>query len=131
MACRWTELVIDANDPVGLAGFWSQVLDYPIVDQGEHYAAIEGPTGPSIVFVRVPEPKTVKDRIHIDVNATDRDQMEEVARIKALGATDADVGQHNAEPDPVTGKDEVTWVVLADPEKNEFCVLRSRVEAHS
>jgi predicted enzyme related to lactoylglutathione lyase len=120
MACRWTELVIDANDPVRLAGFWSQVLDYPITDQGEHYAAIEGPSGPSIVFVRVPEPKTVKGRIHIDVNATDRDQMDEVARIKELGATDVDVGQGD-----------VSWVVLADPEGNEFCVLRSRVELHS
>ncbi len=60
MACRWTELVIDANDPVGLAGFWSRVLDYPITDQDEHYAEIAAPAGPSIVFVEVPEPKTVK-----------------------------------------------------------------------
>lgn len=125
MACRWTELAIDANDPVSLAGFWSRVLDYPITDQDEHYAEITGPVGPSIVFVRVPEPKTVKDRIHIDVNATDRDQMDEVARIKELGATDVDVGQHE-DPD----QHDVTWVVLADPEGNEFCVLRSRVEAH-
>ena len=120
MACRWTELVIDANDPVGLAGFWSRVLDYPITDQDEDFAEISAPAGPSIVFVKVPEPKTVKDRIHIDVNATDRDQMDEVARIKELGATDVDVGQGD-----------VSWVVLADPEGNEFCVLRSRVEPHS
>ena len=126
MACRWTELVIDANDPVGLAGFWSRVLDYPIIEQDEHYAEIKAPDGPSIVFVEVPEPKTVKDRIHIDVNATDRDQMDEVARIKELGATDVDVGQHEREP----GQHDVTWVVLADPEGNEFCVLRSRVEPH-
>ena len=118
MACKWTELAIDANDPQELAGFWSRVLDYPISEQDEHFAEIKGPAGPSIVFVSVPEPKTVKDRIHIDVNATDRDQMEEVARIKELGATEVDVGQVN-----------VSWVVLADPEGNEFCVLRSRVSA--
>ncbi len=123
MACKWTELCIDANDPQELAGFWSRVLDYPISEQDEHLAEIKGPSGPSIVFVSVPEPKTVKDRIHIDVNATDRDQMEEVARIKELGATEVDIGQHDGD----VGQHEVTWVVLADPEGNEFCVLRSRV----
>ena len=122
MACRWTELAIDANNPRELAAFWSRVLDYPIGEQDEHLVELKGPAGLSIVFVSVPEPKTVKDRIHIDVNATDRDQMEEVARIKELGATEVDVGQHDAQH-------EVTWVVLADPEGNEFCVLRSRVSA--
>lgn len=125
MACKWTELAIDANNPQELAGFWSRVLDYPISEQDEHFAEIKGPAGPSIVFVSVPEPKTVKDRIHIDVNATDRDQMEEVARIKELGATEVDVGQHDGD----VGQHEVTWVVLADPEGNEFYVLRSRVSA--
>jgi predicted enzyme related to lactoylglutathione lyase len=118
MACRWTELVIDANDPKKLAGFWSRVLDYPITEQSERLAEIKGQAGTAIVFVQVPGPKAVKDRILINVNATDRNQMEEVARIKELGATEVDVGQQD-----------VTWVVLADPEGNEFCVLRSRVSA--
>jgi hypothetical protein len=66
----------------------------------------------------VPEPKTLKNRIHIDVNATDADQSEELDRLIRLGARRVDVGQ---------GSD-VTWIVLADVEDNEFCLLRSRVE---
>ena len=62
-------------------------------------------------------PKTTKNRLHLDVNATDRDQDAEVERVLALGATRVDIGQ--GEP---------TWVVLADPEGNEFCILASRVE---
>jgi hypothetical protein len=78
-----------------------------------------GPTAPTIVFVQVPESKTIKNRLHIDVNPTDRDQDEEVARLETLGARRVDVGQ---------GSD-VSWVVLADVEGNEFCVLRRRVSA--
>jgi hypothetical protein len=74
-------------------------------------------SGPTILAVRAPEPKTVKDRLHIDVSPTDRDQDAEVERILGLGATRTDVGQG-----------EQTWVVLADPEGNEFCVLRGRVD---
>ena len=121
MGCRWTELIFDANDPERLAQFWSQVLDYEIGEREEgKYAEIRGPegSGPGIVFVRVPEPKSVKNRLHIDVNATDRDQKAEVERIMALGAREIDVGQGDA-----------PWVVLADPEGNELCVLRSRVPA--
>jgi hypothetical protein len=75
-----------------------------------------GPVPPTLTFVRVPEGKTVKNRLHMDVNATDREQDEEVARLLALGASHADVGQG----------DDVSWVVLADPEGNEFCVLAGR-----
>jgi hypothetical protein len=71
---------------------------------------------PTLTFVRVPEGKTVKNRLHIDVNATDREQHEEVRRLLELGARPADVGQG----------DDVSWVVLADPEGNEFCVLAGR-----
>ena len=116
MACKFTELVVDARDPHAIARFWCDVLGYEITDADDEGVEIKGAEGPAIVFGRVPEPKTVKNRVHIDVNATDRDQMEEVERIKALGATEIDIGQRD-----------VSWVVLADPEGNEFCVLRSRV----
>ncbi len=73
---------------------------------------------PAAVFidiVRDPKPKTVKNRVHVDVNPRDREQDAEVERILALGARRIDVGQGD-----------VSWVVLADPEDNEFCVLRTR-----
>ena len=72
-----------------------------------------------LTFVRVPEGKVVKNRLHIDLNPVDRDQGEEVERVLALGASRADVGQ---------GPD-VSWVVMQDPEGNEFCILRTRVDA--
>ena len=123
MASRFTELVIDSHDPAGLAAFWSEVLGCSVIGRGPEevpYVAIGGGGTPvGLVFVPVPEDKTVKNRVHSDLNATDRDQAEEVERILALGATRSDVGQGDA----------VSWVVLADPEGNEFCVLSSRVEA--
>jgi len=121
MASRFTELVIDSHDPERLAGFWQEVLGCPTLeraDDGEAYVSISGGGSPvELVFTPVQESKEVKNRIHIDVNASDRDQAEEVERLLALGARHADVGQGD-----------VTWVVLADPEGNEFCVLRSRVD---
>jgi catechol-2,3-dioxygenase len=116
MACRFTELVVDANDPPALADFWSQVLGYQVSDTSDQWVEIKGPQPPTLLFAKVPEAKTVKNRVHIDVNPTDRSQKEEVERIVGLGARPADVGQKD-----------VSWVVLADPEGNEFCVLRSRV----
>ena len=128
MASKFTELAIDCADPQALARFWCAVLDYevqgdveddivaigsPLVPEGKERV---GPVPPTLTFVRVPEGKTVKNRLHIDVNPTDRDQEEEVNRLLDLGAKHADVGQG----------DDVKWVVLADPEGNEFCVLRSR-----
>ena len=126
MACRFTELVIDCHDHDLLGRFWSEVLGYRISDRSdgpEHfYVELEGPpgAGPSLLLLRTTDTKSVKNRLHIDVNATDRTQDEEVERILGLGATRADIGQG-----------EQTWVVLADPEGNEFCVLRSTVEPHA
>lgn len=119
MASKFSELCIDCSNPQKLAEFWSEVLDYKIVQAEDDEVEISGPegSGPTILFVPVPEKKTVKNRLHIDVSPTDRDQAEEVERVLGLGATRADVGQ---------GPD-VSWVVLADPEGNEFCVLRTRV----
>ena len=123
VACRITELVLDARDPELLARFWCEVLGY--VELERVGADIEiGPPGvgfggpqPTIVFNQTDEPKAGKLRLHIDVNATDREQDDELERLLAAGARRVDVGQTGAEP----------WHVLADPEGNEFCLLRRRV----
>lgn len=118
MASRFTELVVDSGDPHRIARFWAAVLDYKISEEDEESSAIEPPDGsrPLILFFKVPEGKTVKNRLHIDVNPLDRNQQEEVERLLELGATKIDIGQG-----------EQSWVVMADPEGNEFCVLRTRV----
>lgn len=117
MSSRFTELAVDCRDPQAVAEFWCAVLDWRVVDTEPGLVEIAGDEpGPTIVFVEVPEPKSVKNRIHIDVNPRDRDQAEEVERIIGLGARRVDVGQG----------DDVSWVVLADVEDNEFCVLRTR-----
>ena len=126
MACRFTELVIDCHDHDLVGRFWQEVLGYQVTgrsDGPEDYSVeLTGPpgSGPRIIVGRVPDDKVAKSPVHIDVNATDRDQDAEVERILALGATLADIGQG----------DDVPWVVLADPAGNEFCVLRSRVDPH-
>lgn len=73
------------------------------------------PVAPDLLILRVPEGKSVKNRLHIDLRPDD--QEAEVARLESLGACRADVGQH----------DDVTWVVMTDPVGNEFCILRARV----
>jgi hypothetical protein len=125
VACRITELVLDAHDPDLLARFWCTVLGYVELDRvdgsieiGPAEAGFGGPQ-PTIVFDRTDEPKSGKLRLHIDVNATDRDQEAELDRLLATGARRADIGQ--------TGNE--SWHVLADPEGNEFCLLRWRVPA--
>ena len=124
MACRITELVLDSADPAGLAAFWCEVLDYVELDRvGEDVeigprSGFGGPQ-PTLVLSRSTEPKRQKLRLHLDVNPTDRDQDAELARLLAAGARPVDVGQTGAE----------SWHVLADPEGNEFCLLRRRVPA--
>ncbi|GHD05550.1 VOC family protein [Zhihengliuella salsuginis] len=126
MTSKFTELAIDCADPESLARFWCAVLDYEVQDADEGLVSIgsplepegkhrPGPVPPTLTFARVPEGKAVKNRLHLDVNPTDREQAEEVRRLLELGARRADVGQ-----------DEASWVVLTDPEGNEFCVLASR-----
>jgi predicted enzyme related to lactoylglutathione lyase len=121
MANRITSLCIDGTDVERLAAFWTQVLGWQVTDRDEECVRIQESADArlAIDFCRVPDgPKRGKNRLHIDVNATDRDQAGELERLLALGARPADIGQ---------GED-VTWHVLADPEGNEFCLLRSRVE---
>ncbi len=119
MASRWDTLVVDCTDVRTVAAFWQRVLDWQVVSESvdEVVIARDGHTHPGIVFGTVPEAKTIKNRLHIDLNPDDQDA--EVERLLGLGATRAEVGQSKAaEPVP--------WVVLADPEGNEFCVLTAR-----
>jgi hypothetical protein len=124
MACRISELVVDCADPEALAAFWCEVLDYTVLlreDDGSVEIAPKAGFGgpqPTIVFGPAGGPKRGKLRLHFDVNATDRDQPAELERLLALGARPADVGQ--------TGQE--SWHVLQDPEGNEFCLLRARVD---
>jgi predicted enzyme related to lactoylglutathione lyase len=114
MTSRVTGVVIDCADPARLAAFWSQVLGYRSAGEPE-FAWLETPEGMvALGFQRVPEGKVVKNRVHVDLTPADASQADEVARLLDLGARHADVGQ---------GPD-VSWVVMADPEGNEFCVLR-------
>lgn len=111
-------LVIDAVDPAALAGFWAEASGWTPVDLGMPWASLRHPsgTGPFLEFVRAAEPKTGKNRPHLDVAPhPGDDHAAEVERLRALGAVPADVGQGD-----------VSWVVLRDPEGNEFCVLTPR-----
>jgi predicted enzyme related to lactoylglutathione lyase len=122
MGSVFREIVIDCADPQRVATFWSQVLNWPLVDDPKGYSWLSS-TGepwappPVLVFVPVPEAKTVKNRVHIDVNPTGVDQAEELERLLSLGAKRVDIGQGD-----------VPWVVLADPEGNEFCLLARRID---
>lgn len=117
MSSRFTDLVVDCYEPERLAQFWGAVLAYEVTESSDDDVYIEGPegSGPGLLFQKVPEPKRIKNRAHIDISPRDREQQEEVERILELGAKTVDIGQG-----------EQTWVVMADPEGNEFCVLRTR-----
>ncbi len=124
MACRFTELVVDCRDPEALAAFWAAVLDYRVLGRDEDGAVEIGPDEgfggavPTLVLAPVADPTPGKVRLHVDLNPTDRDQDAELERLLALGATRADVGQRGDEG----------WHVLADPEGNQFCLLRRRLD---
>ena len=124
MACRLSEIVVDARDPETLAAWWAEVLGYRLLGRDEDGAVEIGPeagfggAAPTLVFAPVAEPSPGKPRLHLDLNATDRDQDAELKRLLGLGATPADVGQSGAE----------SWHVLADPEGNPFCLLRTRLD---
>ncbi|MET9347200.1 VOC family protein [Streptomyces termitum] len=114
-------VTIDCADAYALAEFWARVLDGRLADDdhpGDPEALVTS-EGASLLFVRVPDAKAVKNRVHLDLQPQDRTRDEEVERLLALGATLA--GDHRR-PDG-TG-----WVTLFDPEGNEFCVERSKGE---
>jgi predicted enzyme related to lactoylglutathione lyase len=118
MATRLVSVVIDSRDHAAQARWWADALGWSIVyeadDELEVSSGIDGV--PTLTFGPVPEPKVVKNRVHLDLaSRDDAHKAETVDRLLAAGATHVDVGQG-----------EVPWVVLADPEGNEFCVLEPR-----
>ena len=121
MASRISEICINCADPDTMAKFWSAAIGYPEIERDEMGVAIMGaPNFPSMLFVRTDDvgrpPKTGRNRLHIDISPTDRDQTAEVGRLESHGARRIDIGQGTP-----------SWVVMADPEGNEFCVLRRGV----
>jgi catechol 2,3-dioxygenase-like lactoylglutathione lyase family enzyme len=131
MSIRWYSVVVDCADVAAQSRWWAEILGWRIGYQADDEVVVVPPhvldqtrsiplaeRGPGLVFVPVPEGKAVKNRLHIDLAPpADGDQAAEVRRLRALGARLADVGQ-----DP----EAVSWVVMADPEGNEFCVLSAR-----
>ncbi len=132
LSLRWYSVVIDCHDIAAQARWWAGVLDWQIIYEAADEVVIVPrhvteaslrstpweQVGPGLVFVAVPEDKTVKNRLHMDLAPQlDDDQAAMVASLIAKGATRADVGQDESE---------ATWVVLVDPEGNEFCVLSPR-----
>jgi hypothetical protein len=119
-------LTIDCANPYELATFWSQVTGWPLSAEdvpGDDEVLIQGPDPlPGFLFIRVPEPKTVKNRLHIDWVPTERTRDEEVDRLLTLGA-------HLYEDHRVP--DGRGWVTLTDAEGNEFCIERSQSERDS
>jgi predicted enzyme related to lactoylglutathione lyase len=120
MSIRVQCLCIDSNDPGKLASFWTDVLGWRRTHDSDHEVVLEPPKGspedgvaPDLLFLRVPEGKSIKNRLHLDLRPDDQDA--EIRRVEGLGARRVSVGQ---------GAD-VSWVVLADPEGNEFCILRA------
>ncbi len=125
MTSRLTEVIVDCHDLARMTQFWCEVLGYEKTNEGDGWVSIRGagqepsdralaanPQPPAVSFVRVPEGKLAKNRVHIDLTPIDRSQTDEVDRVLSLGATRVDIGQ---------GK--TPWIVLADPEGNEFCVM--------
>ena len=117
-AIRIQCLAVDTTDPASLAAFWSAALGWRQTYGDDDEVVLEPPAGspedgvsPDLIFLRVPEPKVGKNRLHLDLRPQDQDA--EIERLLGLGAIHADVGQG----------DDTTWVVLADPDGNEFCVL--------
>ncbi|HEY7048195.1 MAG TPA: VOC family protein [Jatrophihabitantaceae bacterium] len=111
-------IVMDARDLPGLARFWSEALGWPVLSEGPREIVIgpdvNAPVG--ICFMPGPDPKIGKNRVHLDLTAAAAERDAEIERLIGLGARRVDIGQ--------TGRE--SWTVLADPEGNEFCVVRPK-----
>ncbi|MFD7902035.1 VOC family protein [Kitasatospora sp. NPDC059747] len=121
MASLVRHVTIDCADPYALAGFWAEVLDGTLGkddNPGDPEVLVES-AGAALLFIQVPDGKSVKNRIHFDLQPQDRSREEEVERLLALGARMVD--------DRRTA-DGRGWAVLSDPEGNEFCVERSQAQ---
>ena len=127
MACFVSHTTIDCRHAYDLAQWWKRLLDYEDLpddpnEPGHEECMIRDPqTHHHLLFIEVPESKSVKNRIHLDLRPRGDSRDEEIERVRALGATE--VSDHRGEHGPGTG-----WVVFADPEGNEFCILRSEAE---
>jgi len=131
MSIRWYSVVVDCRDVAAQSRWWATALDWRVIHEAPNEVVVVPPhvlgpsrdiprpeRGPGLIFVPVPEGKAVKNRLHIDLAPSpDTGQEAEVRRLEALGARRVDVGQ-----DP----GQVSWVMMADPEGNEFCVLSAR-----
>ena len=122
MTVRWQCICVNSTDPQRLADFWEPAIGWRRTYDSPDEVVLEPPAGsredgvsPDLLFLKVPEEKSGINRLHIDLRPDD--QAVEVERLLGLGATHVDIGQG-----------EQTWYVLADPEGNEFCLLRSTVE---
>src|ERR1700752_1396308 len=130
MSLRWYSIVVDCLDVKSQGHWWASVLGWEIAYEADDEVVVAPPhlldssreipraeRGPDLVFVPAAGAKTVKNRLHIDLApAPGDDQAAEVRRLESLGAHRVDVGQD----------DDASWVVLSDPEGNEFCVLSPR-----
>jgi len=118
MPVRLHHIVIDTHDLPRLAQFWTQALGWKVLSEREGEIVIgtdeNAPVG--ICFMPVTDRKIVKNRVHLDITTAAEDRDQEIERLLALGARRADIGQ--------TGEE--SWTVLADPEGNEFCVIRPK-----
>ena len=118
MPVRLHHIVVDAHDLPGLARFWTRALGWKVLSERENEIVIgtdeNAPVG--MCFMPVADPKTVKNRVHVDLTCSAAERDQEIDRLLALGARRVDIGQTGAE----------SWTVLADPEGNEFCVVRPK-----
>ncbi len=127
MTCFVSHTTVDCADAYGLSEWWKRLLDYEDLPDdpnapGHPECAIHDPrTGHEILFLEVPEAKSAKNRLHFDLRPRTGTRDEEVERVRGLGARE--VSDHRGRYGPGSG-----WVVFADPEGNEFCVLRSEAE---
>jgi hypothetical protein len=115
MALEWEQTIVKAHDPVALGRWWCEALGWVVVDDDPRWYEIRPAVDrmPGLLFVQAPEAKTIPNRLHLDFRPGDRDA--EVDRLIGLGAAKADF-EHGDQ----------SWVVLVDPEGNEFCILSSR-----
>ncbi|TIH29295.1 VOC family protein [Subtercola vilae] len=115
MTLKFEEIVIDCRDCRALGRWWQAALGWEVLEENDDELELQNPDGshPTLLFLNVPEAKTGKNRLHFDF--VPDDQAAEVERLLGMGAQRVDIGQG-----------ETSWVVLADPEGNEFCVLAAR-----
>ena len=118
MSLTWEQVVVDSGRPAELGRWWARALDWVVTfETDDEFEIRASPDSlPGLLFVPVSDPKVGKNRLHLDLRPADLGA--EVDRLVALGARRVDIGQGS-----------VSWVVLADPEGNEFCVLAPRLPA--